>query len=112
MIHSLGQWCSHITSLARDLPRSPLLIRLDVMGRGSLLMIRQPDHIVAFDAERHQHLALPAQPVDFIEYLAPGQIGKMFRQCVQVAPRMRLTSPRMRLVRGFFEAMIRSSLFR
>jgi hypothetical protein len=49
-------------------------------------MIRQPDHIVAFDAERHQHLALSAQPIDLIKYLAPGQIGKTLRQGVQIAP--------------------------
>jgi len=39
-----------------------------------------------FDAERHQHLASPAQPIDFTKDLAPGQVRQTFRQRIQIAP--------------------------
>ena len=56
------------------------------MGRGSLLVLRQPDHVATSSAECHQHLSLPAQPIDFKKDLAPGQVGETVRQRIQITP--------------------------
>jgi hypothetical protein len=38
-----------------------------------------------FDTVCHQHLALPAQPVDFVKDLAPGQVWETHHQRIQIA---------------------------
>ena len=53
---------------------------------GTLVVIRHPDHIATSGVERHQHLSLPAQPIDFKKDLAPGQVGETARQRIQIAP--------------------------
>lgn len=57
-----------------------------MVGRGSSVMIRQPDHIATSGVERHQYLSFPAQPIDFKKDLAPREVGETVRQGIQVAP--------------------------
>jgi len=49
-------------------------------------VIRHPNHVATYGVECHQHLSLPAQPIDFKKDLAPGQVGETVRQRIQVAP--------------------------
>ncbi len=63
-----------------------MAVALYLVGRGYSVVIRQPDHVATSGAERHPHLSLSAQPIDFKENLAPGQVGETFCQRIKIAP--------------------------
>src|SRR5690349_18336656 len=55
------------------------------MGRGSLLVCRQLDHVATAGVECHHHLTVAAQAIDFEKHLIPGELGQADRQGIQVA---------------------------
>ncbi len=57
-----------------------------MVGRGSSVVIRQPDHVATSGTARHQYLSLPAQSIDFEKDLTPRQVGETIRQGIEVAP--------------------------
>ena len=48
-------------------------------------LVRYPDRVIPAGAERHQHLARAAEPVDLHEDLAPRKIGKILTQGIEIA---------------------------
>src|SRR5690242_600244 len=56
------------------------------MSRNLLLMLRQLDHVAIAAVECHDHLAVPAQAIDFEKHLIPGELGQAGRQGIQVTP--------------------------
>ena len=74
---------------------------LYLVGRGYSVVIRHPDHVATSGVERYPHLSLSAQPIDFKEDLAPGQVGETFCQCIKIAPMRALDCSKNMISDGF-----------
>jgi hypothetical protein len=56
------------------------------MMTGSLLVLRQLDHVLTAGLKCHHDLTIPAQAVDLEKHLIPGELGETGRQSVQLTP--------------------------
>ena len=74
---------------------------LYLVGRGYSVVIRHPDHVATSGVERYPYLSLSAQPIDFKEDLAPGQVGETFCQRIKIAPMRALDCSKNTISDGF-----------
>lgn len=68
--------------------RTRLLCACRVFGvmRGTLLVLRQLDHVATVGVERYPYLARPAQAIDFEKHLVPSEFRQTGCQGIQVTP--------------------------
>lgn len=57
-----------------------------VMMGGTLLVLRQLDHVLTAGLKCHNDLAIPAQPIDFEKHLIPRELWETGRQSIQLTP--------------------------